>query len=278
MCRRSKTRGRRAAAMLASSLAVIASLPAVAQETLDSAEARQIVERADRANTPPAMVETMKMLLIEKGGKQFERRLRMWTVKAEGGDHWLMRFLSPDEIRGTGLLTIEHRGGLDEQWFYLPATRRIRRIAGVDRRNRFLGTEFLYEDLQGFHPEDYTFHRLREEDVDGEPCDVIEAVPTPEARSRSAYARKVLFIGEKTLVLRRADLYGEDGSKLKVLTETGVKEVLTGIFLPGHLLMKNVTNGRSTSLDIVERKLPGSLPPDTFSQRNLRRRLRPDER
>jgi hypothetical protein len=278
MCRRSKTRGRRATAMLASSLAVIASLPAVAQETLDSAEARQIVERADRANTPPAMVETMKMLLIEKGGKQFERRLRMWTVKAEGGDHWLMRFLSPDEIRGTGLLTIEHRGGLDEQWFYLPATRRIRRIAGVDRRNRFLGTEFLYEDLQGFHPEDYTFHRLREEDVDGEPCDVIEAVPTPEARSRSAYARKVLFIGEKTLVLRRADLYGEDGSKLKVLTETGVKEVLTGIFLPDHLLMKNVTNGRSTSLDIVERKLPGSLPPDTFSQRNLRRRLRPDER
>lgn len=253
----------------------MAALPTAGQ---DSAEARRIVERADRANTPPAMVETIKMLLIEQGGKQYERRLRMWTIKGEDGDHWLMRFLSPDEIRGTGLLTIEHRGGEDEQWFYLPATRRIRRIAGVDRRNRFLGTEFLYEDLQGFHPEDYTFKLLREESVDGETCHVIEAVPTKAARSRSAYSRKVLFIGEKTLVLRRAELYGEDGSELKLLTETGVKTVLPGIFVPDHLLIKNVVNGRSTSLDTTERELPDSLPADTFTQRNLRRRLRPDER
>lgn len=257
---------------------MIAAVPALAQQTQDDAEARRIVERADRANTPPAMVETMKMLLVEEGGKQFERRLRMWTIKGEDGNHWLMRFLSPDEIRGTGLLTIEHRGGEDEQWFYLPATRRIRRIAGVDRRNRFLGTEFLYEDLQGFHPEDYAFRMLREESVDGETCHVIEAVPTEEARSRSAYSRKVMFLGEKTLVLRRADLYGKDGNELKVLTETAVKEVQPGIFVPDHLLIKNVVNGRSTSLDVVKRELPDSLPQDTFSQRNLRRRLRPDER
>jgi hypothetical protein len=262
------------AALLAGLIALPAAPPAVAAE--DSAEARQIVERADRANTPPAMVETMKMVLTDEGGHPFERRLRLWTRKGEGGDSELMRFLAPDEIRGAGLLTIEHRGAEDDQWFYLPATRKIRRIAGANRRNRFLGTEFLYEDLQGYHPEDYTFRLLPGKTVDGEPCHVVEALP--RAGARSAYSRKVLFLGQRTLVLRRAELYGEDGSEIKVITAGGVEEVLPGIFLPNHVLVENLVDGRRTSLDTLDRELPDSLPAETFSQRNLRRRLRPDER
>jgi hypothetical protein len=243
----------------------------------DDPQARHIVERADRANTPPAMVEAMKMVVTDERDRQFERRLKLWTRRGEEGDAWLMRFLAPDEIRGTGLLTLEHRGGEDEQWFYLPATRRIRRIAGNDRRNRFLGTEFLYEDLQGYHPEDYTFRLVREDEIDGELCRVIEAVPRGDAASRSAYSRKVLFIGEKTLLLRRAELYGAGDTRFKVLTATEVEEVLPGIFLPGRISVENLVDERGTSLLTLARELPDSLPETTFTQRHLRQRLRPDE-
>lgn len=274
------SRSRTAAIVRATGVAfftLILALPAMA----DDAEARRIVEQADRANTPSAMVETLKMVLTDEKGKTFERRLRLWTRKGEDGqdgDTELMRFLAPDEIRGAGLLTVEHRGAEDEQWFYLPATRKIRRIAGADRRNRFMGTEFLYEDLQGYHPEDYTFRLVRKEEIDGETCQVIEAVPRDEAASRSAYSRKLLFIGEKTLLLRRAEFSGRDGTKLKTLTASKTEEVQPGIFLAGHVLVENLVNGRSTSLDTLERELSDSLPEVTFTQRNLRRRLRPDER
>lgn len=273
--------GRRGAAALAAGVAWLAFVPAAgASESAapDSTSARQIVEHADRANTPAAMIETARMVITGEGGKTFERRLRIWSKRKEGGDLELMRFLSPDEIRGAGLLTHEHRGQDDEQWFYLPATRKIRRIAGADRRNRFMGTEFLYEDLQGYHPEDYTYRMLASESVDGEACHVIEAIPRVEKADRSAYSREVLWIGARTAALRKAVMYDEDGKKLKELAASDVREVQPGVYLPDRIAIRNVQNGRATSIETIERELPDELSDAVFSQRALRRRLRPNER
>lgn len=244
----------------------------------DSAEARRIVEHADRANTPPAMIETARMVITDENGATYERRLRVWSKQKEGGDLDLMRFFSPDEIRGAGLLTHEHRGGDDDQWFYLPATRKIRRIAGADRRNRFMGTEFLYQDLQGYHPENYNYQMLESETVDGESCHVIEAVPIPDRADRSAYSKETLWIGKRTAVLRKAVMYDEKGERLKELTTSGIREVRKGIYLPDRITISNVQNDRSTLLETIDRELPGDLSNEMFSQRELRRRLRPNER
>jgi len=250
--------------------------PAAAEKPPD---ARAVVQHADTANTPPALVEHSRMILTDEHGRTFERRLILWAARREGGDLELLRFLSPDELRGAGLLTHEHRGGEDEQWLYLPATRRIRRISGTGRRNRFMGTEFLFEDLQGFHPEDHTYRMLDRETVDGEPCFVIEERPrNPEAAARTAYSREILWIGTRTLALRRAVMFDREGHRLKKLTITGIEEVRPGIFLPRTLRMENLRNGRRTTLETLERTLPDHLEDHVFSRRNLRRRLRPDER
>ncbi len=242
-------------------------------------DARAIVDKADQANTPAAMRETMKMMLRDESGKEFHRRLVLSTKKGEEGDLEMMRFLSPDEIRGAGLLTLEHRGGQDDQWFYLPATRKIRRIAGSDRRNRFMGTEFLYEDLQGYHPEDWTFTLVGSEKVNGEDCHRIVAVPKDEkAASRSAYSKKELFIGKGTSVLHKAIFFDAEGKELKILTASDVKEASPGIWLPGKVLIENKQSGRTTSIETVLRELPETMSDNIFSQRNLRRRLRPDEK
>ena len=209
----------------------------------------------------------------------YDFECKLHAARRDGGDLGLLRFLSPDELRGAGLLTHEHTGGEDEQWLYLPATRRIRRIAGADRRNRFMGTEFLFEDLQGFHPEDHVYRLIRQETVDGERCHVIEERPRDDrSAGRTAYSREMVWIGVRTRALRRAEMFDTPGHHLKTLTASGIEEVGPGIFLPRTIRVENLENGRTTTLETLERELPARLEDTAFTRRNLRRRLRPDER
>src|ERR1043166_3742292 len=121
--------------------------------------------------------ETMVMKVMDKSGAAKERRI-VWYTRTDPQDlnKILMRFLSPRDLENTGLLTWEKRDGDDDQWLYLPATKKVTRIAASGKKSRFMGTDFAFEDLRSENLALYTYTLTGTETIDGQACYIIEAV------------------------------------------------------------------------------------------------------
>jgi hypothetical protein len=141
--------------------------------------------------------EEMRVLrLVSKTGAVKERKVVLYTLA--GPDDLrksLVRFLAPRDVENTGLLTWEARDGDDDQWLYLPATRKAKRIAASAKKNSFMGTDFAYEDLRSENPDVHRYTLVGSETVDGRDCLVIEAVPATEKEAaNSGYSRRKLWL------------------------------------------------------------------------------------
>src|SRR5437660_8252062 len=118
------------------------------------------------------------MILVNAKGDRSERSLELRTLEGpDAGDKTLLIFKDPPDVRGTTLLTHENRGGDDDQWLYLPALRRSRRIGSSNKSNSFVGSELAYEDLAPNEVTKQQYKYLREETLDGVRVWVIESAP-----------------------------------------------------------------------------------------------------
>ena len=99
-----------------------------------------------------------------------------------------MRFTSPADIKGTAVLTIENDGD-DDIWVYLPALKKVRRLAASNKKDAFVGTDFSYGDVLGHRVEDWNQKFVRKDTLDGKPVIVIESTPkTPAVAANSGYS------------------------------------------------------------------------------------------
>ncbi|MDX1418661.1 MAG: outer membrane lipoprotein-sorting protein [Rubricoccaceae bacterium] len=194
---------------------------------------------------------TREMLLLSKQGDDDRGRA-------------LVVFTAPADIRGTGLLTVETDRG-DEQQLYLPAMRRVQRIAGAGRQERFAGSDFTYEDLSTRDPDDYTSRMASTTDD----AFILEAVPKPGVES--AYGRILLGIDRERYTILRADYFDEGGRMVKRLRASDFSEVVPGTWQPGRLVMEDLEEGRRTVLTFVDRDSDALLRDDLFTERQLQR-------
>lgn len=235
---------------------------------------REVMERYDAQDRTRDSEVTVDMTIENARGRSRERVLTLWSKTRDDGTRMqLIRFLEPADVEGTGFLQVENRDRDDDLWLYLPALRRVRRISGADRRDRFVGTDFTFEDLD---PEDLDAHRytfLRDDSVDGRPVQVVEAVATDPIRAEeSGYGRRVLWIARERHVLLRADLYARDGALAKRLTAARVRQVAdTDRWRPHRLVMDDLRRGGRTVLRMTSYVLDQGLPDELFTERYLRR-------
>ena len=139
-----------------------------------------------------------RMLLFDAQGDSVQRAVVRMLLEGEDGDKSIVRFVSPAEIKGVAALTHEHPGSSDDNWLYLPSTKRVRRISGANKTASFQGTEFTYEDLSTLELEDYDWRFVEETTlVRGDeriPVLIVEAKPnfadTGYSRLRIAYHRE----------------------------------------------------------------------------------------
>ena len=118
------------------------------------------------------------MVLRNKQGQESRRQLRVKVLEVAGdGDKSLMVFDEPRDVKGTALLTHGHKQEADDQWLYLPALKRVKRISSSNRSGSFMGSEFSYEDLSTPEVEKYTYRYLRDEPCGDLTCMVCERVP-----------------------------------------------------------------------------------------------------
>ncbi|MBI4591171.1 MAG: outer membrane lipoprotein-sorting protein [Candidatus Rokubacteria bacterium] len=217
--------------------------------------------------------ETWLMKLINKGGAVKERRVVTYTLTdAQDLSKILIRFLAPPDVENTGLLTWERKGGNDDQWLYLPATRKVKRIASSGKKNRFMGTDFAFEDLRPESLELHTYALIGTEVVEGQECYVVEAMPATERQAAdSGYSRRKLWIRKDIYYTVKREYYDKRGKLEKVQAERLLVNVKGTLWRANEVEVRDVQAGTRTVVLVERRGLDAGLRESFFSEAELTR-------
>ena len=251
-------------------VALVAGAPALAQSAEEkgfAVAARS--DRSDRGFTDSKV--SLKMILRNAAGQESTRTLALSTLEVpdeQVGDKSLILFSTPADINGTALLSHAKILDADDQWLYLPALKRIKRISSVNKSGPFVGSEFAFEDFTGLELNKYAYRYLREEACGDLMCDVVERKPLYK---HSGYSRQIAWVDRKVFQVRKVDFFDRRGDLLKTLEQKNWK-LYDGKYWRAHLLaMRNHKTGKSTDLLFGEFKFHTGLGGRDFVKNNLKR-------
>ena len=213
----------------------------------------------------------MRMILRNRNGDESVRELRRQALEnnVEGeGDKSLITFDAPRDVAGTSLLSHTRILEPDDQWLFLPALDRVKRISSANKSGPFVGSEFAYEDLVSQEVAKYDY-RLVGEEVCGElQCWVVERYPRYE---NSGYTKQVVWWDKDHYRIQRIDFYDRKDVRLKTLSYAGYREYLGRYWRPDRMTMENHQNGKSTELDFSEWGFANGISADELTPSRLRR-------
>lgn len=244
-----------------------------AQEALT---AKQIVDRSVETTKLAGVESTATMTIIDSKGRERVRQIAQVTKLYDNGDteKKLIRFLSPADVKGTGLLTYDYEVEDDDMWLFMPALRKTRRIISSEKAKSFMGSEFSYADMTPPNLDDFSYRILGEPKVDGAACWEIEIVPNDEdVTDDNGFSKKISYIGKEDFVIRKAVFYDLDETLLKELT---VKEITlldpeNKKYRPTELHMDNLQNGRKSILRVDQIQYNPNVKDEYFTTRYLER-------
>jgi len=209
------------------------------------------------------------MILRNKQGDEARREIRTRSLEVDGdGDKSMSIFDTPPDVKGTAFLSFTHALKPDDQWLYLPALKRVKRISSRNKSGPFMGSEFAYEDLTSQEIEKYTYKWLKDESLDGQDTYVIESYP---AYKHSGYTRLISWIHKGHLRPLKIEFYDRKNSLLKTLTQHDYKEYLPGIFRADRFEMVNHQTGKSTTLHWANYAFKTGLSSRDFDKNSLKR-------
>lgn len=214
----------------------------------------------------------MRMVLRNRQGEESQRNFRTKSLEVlDDGDKSMSIFDEPRDVKGTALLTFTHKSDSDDQWLYLPALKRVKRISSENRSGSFVGSEFAYEDLSSQEVEKYTYKHIADEPCPGAEdltCWKIERYPTDE---NSGYTRQISWADHGEYRPWKIDFYDRKDAHLKTLIFSDYRQYL-GKFWRAHVLsMVNHQTGKSTDLRMDEFSFQTGLKDRDFNQKALSR-------
>ena len=212
----------------------------------------------------------MLMVLKNRHGQESRREIRVKNLEMiNDGDKSLTIFDSPKDIKGTAFLNYTHKEGADDQWLYLPALKRVKRISSRNKSGSFMGSEFSYEDIAGQEIEKYTYKWLRDEEHEGMDCFVIERYPVD--KKNSGYSRQIAWIDKQEYRTWKVQYYDRKDAHLKTLTMNNYKQYNDKFWRSLEMHMANHQTGKSTLLQFTDYKFMVDLNDDDFSKNSLQR-------
>lgn len=215
------------------------------------------------------MQAEMKMVLRNKQGQESIREIRIKSLEVlDDGDKSLTMFDKPRDVKGTNFLSFSHAVGADDQWLYLPALKRVKRIASRNKSGPFMGSEFSYEDLSSFEIEKYSYKYLRDEACDHGTCFVVEQYPVDK---NSGYTRRQVWIDQAEYRMLKVEFYDRKNSLLKTLSSTGYQQYLSKHWRADSQKMVNHQTGKSTDLVWANYQFKTGLKDKDFNKNTLKR-------
>jgi hypothetical protein len=209
----------------------------------------EIAARSDRTDVGFGASEVeLKMVLRNAAGQEATRSLRISTLEKPDesvGDKSLVLFDTPRDIEGTALLSHAKILDPDDQWLYLPALKRVKRISSSNKSGPFVGSEFAFEDFTAIELNKFDYTFIGVEDCGTHKCDVLERQPRYE---NSGYTKQVAWVDQTDFQIRKVEFYDRRGDLLKVLEFGDYRKYENGVWRAHKLSMSNVQTKKQTEL------------------------------
>ena len=214
---------------------------------------------------------TLQMVLTNRHGETSTRELRIKSLEvidAQLGDKSLTVFDQPRDVKGTAFLSFTRISEPDDQWLYLPALKRVKRISSANKSGPFMGSEFSYEDMSSQEVAKYTYKWLRDEPCGDLLCFVIEQYPVYE---NSGYKRRIVWIDQENYIPWTIEFYDRKDSLLKTMTFGDYQLYLDKYWRAQKMFVENHLTGKSTTLVFKDYALGSGLDPSEFNRNSLSR-------
>ena len=226
-------------------------------------------DRSDRGFTDS--VVDLQMILRNAAGKEATRSLSLSTLEVPDesvGDKTLIVFDRPADIDGTALLSHAKILDPDDQWLYLPALKRVKRISSVNKSGPFVGSEFAFEDFTALELEKYDYRYLRDEPCGELTCDVVERTPRYE---HSGYTRQVTWVDQEVYQVRTVEFYDRRGDLLKTLVFDDYRQYAGSYWRSHRMSMVNHQTRKETDLIFSDFRFRTGAKESDFVRGALRR-------
>ena len=248
---------------------LIAFIPLSFAETAEEKGLKIITEVDSRNQGWQDSSADMLMTLRNRNGKESIRKIRVKNLEVEGdGDKGLTVFDQPRDVKGTAFLTYSHALEPDEQWIFLPALKRVKRISSSNKSGPFMGSEFAYEDISSFEIPKYSYLYLRDEVLDGRDCFVLELRPQYK---HSGYTKSHVWIDKEEYRPQKNEFYDRKDALLKIQQFTDYQQYLGQYWRADTMIMVNQQNGKSTTLKWTNYQFQTGLTDKDFEKNDLKR-------
>jgi outer membrane lipoprotein-sorting protein len=238
----------------------------------------EIMTWVDEVDDGDNGITDMEMILIDKRGKQRVREIRSHSKDFGEDTYSIMFFLAPADVKDTGFLSYDYDDSEkdDDQWLFLPALKKTKRIASNDKSGSFMGSDFTYSDMSSRDLEKYDYKLLQEADVDGVPVWVVEAIPkTKDEIDETGYTKSIVWVRKDNNVVIRAKNWVKKGDRLKFLDVKKLEQI-DGIWVPTELTMttkKGNATIHKTVIKMSNVRFNQNLSEDLFTTRQLEKGL-----
>lgn len=235
-----------------------------------SLSGKQIIEKVYNRPTGDDQTSELAMTLINKSGAQRVRKIKQFTMDLGAVEKSIMFFLSPSDVKNTSFMswTYDSDQG-DDQWIYLPALKKTKRISSDSKSDYFMGSDFTYDDLGDRKLEDDTHKLLREETLDGKECYVVESVSKDEDYM---YSKTLVWVNKSNFIGVQKEFYDEDEDLLKVLAIKEIEEI-SGIWVIKNSEMENVQKNHRTTIVLSKIQINTGISESKFTERMMMRGL-----
>lgn len=227
----------------------------------------QIAVAADKANSGwKTESSELSMELINAHGDTTSRKMAIYALEGtDDGDKSRSEFSWPADVKGTKLLTWTHKTADDDQWLYLPAVKRVKRIASANKSGAFMGSEFAFEDLGGQEVEKYTYKFIAELKEQNRDCWQVERFPVDK---HSGYSRQVVWMDKEYNSPLRIDYYDRKNELLKTATFSNYQK-FSNLWRIGKIEMNNVQTKKKSIITWQNRKLGQTIDTTLFRSESL---------
>ncbi|CAB5500408.1 outer membrane lipoprotein-sorting protein [Bathymodiolus azoricus thioautotrophic gill symbiont] len=243
----------------------------------------EIMQKVDDRDDGSSITSTLQMILINKHNKKRIRQMRTFSKDInENTKHKSIFFLSPSDVKNTAFLTFDYSDDNkdDDQWMYLPALKKTKRIPASDKNSAFMGSDFSYADMTDNNLDDYHFKLLKESVIKRKnsknPVWVIQSLPKNQAvTDETGYTKSILYIRKDNYILARAKLYLKKTNKIKYMDVRKMKKI-NGIWVATQTTMTTKSGKQTlhkTLLNNSNIKINIAIDDDMFSIRKIEKGL-----
>ncbi len=230
----------------------------------------EIAVKAEKAdNGWVSSSNRLVMTLTNRNGQITIRQMHGYSLEVENeGDKSMTIFDTPRDVKGTASMTFTHKTGDDDQWLFLPAIDRVKRISSSNKSGPFMGSEFAFEDLSSQEVEKYTYKYISDESVNGQDCYKLERYPVSKT---SGYKRNIVWYNKDNFRPEKVEFYDRKDALLKTLTYSKYNQYASEYWRANTMKMVNHQNGKETSLAFSDYQFGIDLVDSDFSQNALKR-------